>query len=400
MLLSLRKQAGKVGILGILTLVGALMVLLRPAASHAAAGPKTYTVKIDAKPPRGEMWDFMHFFPSSLAVHQGDTIHFIWNGAGGPHTATLVNAARAHRWRTLHQRAGDNYQLFVHDTRFGGDDKGLIVNPKVASPSNPTCGAPSTPCAYTGVGVLNSGIQFSDPTNQPSFDVTVDPSTPVGEYTVLCLLHPGMEMHLYVVAPGARIQSPGQVAADARAEISHAKKVDGPAADAKAQRVRRQRMAGGHVHWWIHAGGVVGGVTADEYLDRTLRVHRGDRITVRGSMEIHNLAFPVKRVITRPFIKTVCEVPGRDQPATSPFDCAAPTDFRLDLNRKVTRHTSHRLVKGKVRNSGILHSPKVSDGMAFPFRQQFTFRAVQAGRFHGMCNVHGPRMDIHIRVLR
>ncbi len=400
MLLSLRKRARKMGILSTLTLVGALMVLLRPAVSHAAPGPQTYTVKIDAKPPHGEMWDFMHLFPDSLAVHQGDTIHFVWNGVEGPHTATLVNAARAHRWRTQHQGAGDNYQLFVPDTRFGGDDKGLIVNPTVASPSSPACGAPSTPCTYAGVGVLNSGIQFSDPTNQPSFDVTVDPSTPVGEYTVLCLLHAGMQMHLYVVAPGARIQSPGQVAADAQAEISHAKKVDGPAADAKAQRVRRQRMANGHVHWWIHAGGVVGGVTADEYLDRTLRVHRGDRITVRGSMEIHNLAFPLKRVKTRPFIKTVCEVSGPDQPATSPFDCAAPTDFRLDLNRKVTRHTSHRLVKGKLRNSGILHSPHLVDGMAFPFRQHFTFRAVHAGRFHGMCNVHGPRMDIHIRVLR
>ncbi len=376
-------------------LAASLVVALHPVAGHAAGA--TYVVKVDAKPPKGEMWDFMRFFPSSLAVHAGDTIRFEWNGVEGPHTATLVDARRAHHWRTVHQGKGGDYRLFVKDTTLGGDDHNLVINPQVAAP----CGPPPSPtCSFDGTGVVNSGIQFSNPSDQPTFTVNVDPATPPGEYSVLCLLHPGMEMHLYVMPPGTKIQSPSQVLADAQAEIGHAKHVDGPAADAKVQRVRRQRMDDGHVHWWIHAGAVVGGVSADEFLDRTLRVHKGDRITVVGSMEIHNLTFPFTRSAARPFIATVCEQTGKDKPAQSPADCASPMDFRIDLNPNVTKATdSHVLSRHEVRNSGILIKPNPADGVSYPFRDHFTYKAKHVGRFHGLCNVHGPMMDIHIRVL-
>ena len=51
-----------------------------------------------------------------------------------------------------------------------------------------------SPCTFDGTGVVSSGLQFSTPGSEPHFWTNV--TAPVGTYTFLCLLHPGMQASL------------------------------------------------------------------------------------------------------------------------------------------------------------------------------------------------------------
>lgn len=46
-------------------------------ASRAVAQGATYTVRVDARPPAGEVWQFNRFFPgTTVQVHPGDVVGF------------------------------------------------------------------------------------------------------------------------------------------------------------------------------------------------------------------------------------------------------------------------------------------------------------------------------------
>src|SRR4029079_11236044 len=71
-----------------------------PVADAAAAH---YRIQLDAKPPSGEPWDFLRFFPQSITVHQGDVIRAQWAGTDAPHTATVIPSGNPNTWRTENQ---------------------------------------------------------------------------------------------------------------------------------------------------------------------------------------------------------------------------------------------------------------------------------------------------------
>lgn len=385
--------------------VAASAVLLSPTAGQAQ--PQAYAVQLDGASPAGHMWSFMRFFPSTLAVTQGDTVTFTSAAPpGAPHSVTLVPTTDAHQWRADNQGAGGMWAPFVPDTAVGGDDDQLDFNPLAATPTfaiagKAPCGTTDAPCTFDGSGIVNSGALFGNPAAPPTFTVQIAPNTPPGQYTVLCLLHPGMEMTLTVLPVNSTVQSPAQATDRGQAELQHALTVDAPAAERIVQQVHRSRIKHGHVRVSIHAGAVVNGASVAEFRDRRVVVHKGDRIRVLGSPEIHNLAFPVRKVIDWPFIVTQCEAPGADVPAASPADCDSPQQFQAAFNPKVVSATASRgLRKGQVVTSGVLTSPNVADGMVVPFRERHTFIARERGRYHGMCNVHGAMMNIVIRVKR
>ena len=207
-------------------------------APSAGAASQTYTVKVDGQPPTGEPWAFLRFFPApSISVHQGDVVDFAFSATDTPHTVTLTGDADPAAWRGTNQAPGGPYEVFGPDSKFGGDNQSLVLNPAVGAPSDPTCGTSANPCKFDSTKVVNSGIQFPN-SPQPAFFVAV--TAPVGSYSFLCLLHPGMEVKLTVADAATTIPTPQQVSNSAAQQLKQTTKIDGSAADEMAQTVKKE----------------------------------------------------------------------------------------------------------------------------------------------------------------
>jgi plastocyanin len=391
-----RKETGmrrrSIGVLSALGLAIAAALVAAPAVSAAtvatpADGVPTYRVQIDAQPPTGEPWAFLKFFPGNIVVHQGDVIDANWGGVDTPHTATFIRTTDPETWRQEHQGPGGKFAPFEPDAAVGGDDDELVGNPNVFFPSDFSCGGPSNPCSFTRRRV-SSGVQFPNPSAQPSFFVKLDADP--GRYTLLCLLHPLMEIPVKVVPAGTLIPSPAQVETRIPRQIARVTAQDGSAADAQAQQVDVKDLSGGRKLYKIQAGGYAANVTANEYLDAGLSLHVGDRVQVRGNFEIHTATFPASSASSVPFIVTQCEVPGPDIPANSPADCADPSQFQIALtNQAILPTAGNGLSKpSKFVNSGLLADPS----------QSFRFLAQKPGTYTLVCLVHGPEMSATIEV--
>jgi plastocyanin len=354
----------------------------------ASASGSLYTVMVDAQPTPGEPWAFESYFPHAIKVHQGDTITAAWNGTDFPHTATFVNTTNPDAWRQHNQGPSGPYTVVVPDSAVGGDDNELVFNPSVLFPSSFGCGTAAIPCSFDGTSVVSSGVLFSNPSAQPSFSVQVN--APVGHYSLLCLLHPGMDIPVDVVSPDQSIPSPAQVSALGAKEAARANAVDAPKADAQAQQVTTSDIGGGHTRWTISAGGFYKQVSANEYPDNGLTIRVGDELQVNGTEEIHTATFPLSAASTVPFTVSQCEVPGPDIPATSPADCASPSQFQIALNNQAVAPTPSNELSdpGAFVNGGLITTGQSS-----------IFRAVTPGTYTMVCLVHGPMMSTTITVV-
>jgi plastocyanin len=351
-----------------------------------AGGSLTYTVRLDAQPPGDEPWAFNRMFPDAIRVHKGDVIDAAWDGAESPHTASFVPTSDPEGWRQQNQGPGGPWAFAVPDSSVGGDDPTEVINPSVLYPTSFACGDASNPCSFDGSGVVSSGFQFSDPAAQPSLAVKI--VAPRGTYSLLCLVHVGMEIPLQVVGPSQSIPSPSDVNAQAARQQERARTVDGAVADAQAQQVVASNLGGGHIQWTISAGGFYRQVTANEYLDAGLTVHVGDAIKVTALPEIHTATFPLSAVDRVPFVTPVCEQPGKDHPAGSPFDCADPADFQVELNPVALQPTDTNQLRNPNHfvNSGLIVGADTH-----------TFVAKKPGTYSMVCLVHGPEMSTTIK---
>lgn len=364
----------------VLAPLSALLLMAAPSAD--ATSGHTFTVQLDAQPPVGQPWAFLRMFPGKLAVHRGDVVNFAWEGTDTPHTATVVPSSDPEAWRQANQGSGGAYQSPIPDSQVGGDDNQLIENPNEVFPSNPGCGAADAPCSFNGYDVVSSGIQFPNPQSFPTWDVQIN--APVGTYSFLCLLHPGMEIKLHVVRSTDPVASPADVLSRAANQVKTATKVNGEAADAQAQSYATSPLSGGGTKYTLNAGGFSDNVTANEYLDNPLDVNVGDKIRFVGTGEIHTATFPSSAFNTTPAFFTECNVPGPDPAATSPFDCAVPTQFEIVDNLQAISPSPapHKLANpASFQNSGLL-VPGVSA----------TFNATKPGTYTFICLVHGPEM--------
>jgi plastocyanin len=371
-------------------LVGVAMLAL--GTSPALARPQvpqaqSFTVHLDAQPHNGEPWSFLRIFPSAIQVHSGDIIHGAWAGTATPHTATFINTNDPEGWRAINQGPGGPYELSIPDSQIGGDDPENVINPSILFPAPGGCGDQITPCIFDGSSVVNSSLLFSNPDAQPSFAVKV--TAGVGSYSLMCLLHPGMEVPVDVVSDGTHVPSPGEVKAAAAAQADRANRVDAVQADAQAQQVTVVNYGHGHSLWTINAGGFSNNVSADEFVGAGLTVKVGDQIQVLGNLEIHTATFPATSFATTPFIITQCEVPGPDIPAQSPADCADPSQFQAAFNTQAVAPTPLNKLRdpNEFVNSGLLVTPLSA-----------TFVAKAPGFYTLVCLVHGPAMSTAITV--
>jgi plastocyanin len=367
----------------------ATMVFIAGPGPTANAAAAHYRIQLDAKPPSGEPWDFLRYFPQSITVHQGDVIRAQWGGSDAPHTATVIPSGNPNAWRADNQGADQPqnpatfpYTFQVPDQLVGGDDNQVDINPAVAAPTDPTCGTPGSPCTFDGSSVVNSGFQFSNQSAEPSFSVKVD--APAGTYAFVCLVHPGMQAILHVAGDSKSIPSPSDVTDKVDHQIKRARNVYGPTADDLAQATHRRQLSGGRTLLSMWAGGFWNKVTANEYPDQNLKVHVGDKVRVLGNFEIHTATFPKSSATSTPLVTPQCEQSGADAPASSPADCSSPDKFQLAFNNKAVLPSQSRQLTDpkKFVNSGIVANPSFH-----------TFVADKPGTYNFVCLVHGPEMS-------
>lgn len=363
----------------------AVLAVAVPAAPAFAVHPSsTYRVQLDAAPPPGEPWAFLRMFPLALTVHQGDVVDAAFAASDTPHTATFVPSPDSDAWRQQNQAPGGPYFPFIPDLNIGNDEGGVMLNPSVAAPTSPGCGAVSNPCTFSGSAVESSGFQPPSPGAQPSIFTKITAAP--GSYSFLCLLHPGMQLPLTVVAPGVSIPSPATVAQRTHALVHAAINKLAPVADARAQQVTVANLGGGRVKWTISAGGFYKNVSANEFIDSGLKIHVGDQLHINGNFEIHTATVPASAAATVPFVVPECEGPGGDTPPP----CSDPNALELAFNTKAITPTVFNGLRNPnlFRNSGLLDGPTSS----------YTFVARVPGTYSMVCLVHGPEMSTTITV--
>lgn len=306
-----------------------------------AQTPTNYTVEVGGE-VEGAPGESMRFFPSSISVHDGDTITFV----GGFHTATLLpsdtGAGRPARtdvqgWIDANASGiGEPYNFITLDP---DDGPGALKANNAAAFGPGICGTPTAPCTFDGGEVVNSGVLFFSPEG-----FTTEVSGDAGDvFWAICLVHPHMRMKITIVADDA--------AATTQEGIDSAKATTLAADSDLAQAVHsrlstrqsKHKLANGTVVWDAWAGYDTHHVTLFGMYPKRLSLRKGDRVRWHFSQlvnEFHTVTFPLAQgleIANEAFVPG-CDPDGDsgtspDTPPTSeapPF-CDDPTQLEFDI---------------------------------------------------------------------
>ena len=187
----------------------ALAVLLAafaaPVPSNAAPpapSPQTYTVLVGLEKSQQGI-DVMAFFPSTVTIHAGDTVH--WQ----------INSNEIHTVTFGYDQDDPLPDVIVPAGALGypPTPSPLIANPAVADPFIPTDG-------YAG-GFANSGIMGREEGQFQDFSLTF--SEPDTSYSYVCLIHGwAMSGTVSVKSPDTQVPSPQQSKAQGNREMAQA----------------------------------------------------------------------------------------------------------------------------------------------------------------------------------
>ncbi len=370
--------------------IGAVFALgLLAAPAVAVSPPITITADNPAAVPAGHLWTFNDFFPRTLSVHQGQTIEL---AIAGFHTATLlpagVTANQGIRALGLVQPDPDD------TTRNPNGTTHTILNIPAAFPVPGGCGAPTTPCSFTGAAPVSTGAPLAGPV--PPTDVQIN--APVGAYRIICLVHPGMKAWLNVVPNSVPATTPTQAAHRAASEVA-ADLAEGWAAY-NAANVHRSFVNDGIRTWVMSAGtgSPDGRVAIDEMLPAVQHVGAHDRVkwVSRSPNEIHTVTFPTD---FHTDMLPVCEAGAADTPATpTVFPPTSPLDFTcggppVEFENGGGNGVSHVTSPSTVADSGVIASDAASDVLgisdsAFHTSWTASFRGAASGTYTYVCQVH------------
>ena len=278
----------------------------------------------------------MRFYPSSLRIAPGDTLHFSTESF---HGVTLLPAGvDAGAWTAEHATAGGTWAAFVRDPDEGA--RGAKVNARVAAPSDP-CGWPGqAPCEHDGTGdevvdPLNSGLalfpsESGVETREVSFSVTVtaDPGSTI--YAV-DPLHPAMTMRIDVVGSFAERSQPGDLQEESDAQLA-ADAERAEALDRTYSRKRVKRTVRGKTVWQAWAGVEEQGVSLRRFYPRKLTIAPGHRVKWVFSKDVystHSVTFPRSRAVglAASFPEIACDADGDEGTAADAPPSSATFPF-------------------------------------------------------------------------
>jgi plastocyanin len=357
-----------------------------------------YTITADwaAGVPQGEIWGFNDYFPNSISVPRGSTLHFEIQGF---HTVTLLPAGM-----TANQSFAANGIVVPDDPpeETANGTTGVIQNFGIFADvlPSPGCGGDGNPCYFDGTRWLSiappSGPDAPPP---PAVYVAAAPGT----YVIHCLIHPAMVGTLNVVStpldPAA--WTPDDVVASVAAQTGRLG-ADAAQANRAVERVSLSTSASGVRTWNAWAGYEIGAAAVVEF-PKTIRIRSGDRVrwVMQGRNEPHTVTFPESlgqgTVI-------VCETGDSEVPATPGQDPADPTgytcpgggdlQFEVGGGNGVSRLTSPATQS----DSGTIASAAFLQLSGLPLTAALrswtvSFAGAAPGTYTYLCEIHGDAMS-------
>jgi plastocyanin len=336
---------------------------------------------------------YLDFFPNglsnnSITVHDGDVVQFKFN-AGSPdglHTATLLKPGE-----TQADALGE-FPFAANDSDGAGDAPAqqqfnpAILNgtfPPAGSGAPNACGDATTPCPYDASQDVNSGAPLQAIYYKVNLGNTSTVTVPF-----VCMIHPGMQGQLTVLAANNSAAGSTQAQLDSTAASQYNTETnDALAAESAANSAGQTANPDGTTTWRV-AAGVDGAnndhsVTVLEMLPNNINIKPGDKViwTSLSQPEIHTVTFPAgsasDSIDPFPF---ECETASGDQSITAP-PCNPPPTTEVHFNPGPSGGTAiaspSTLATSGVIASAFPGSPSTY-GLSFP----------NAGTFLYQCRVH------------
>jgi plastocyanin len=230
------------------------------AGAAPSAAPTTLTVNAGGG---GDGIAANDFFPDSVTVHAGDTIHFV-NPYEELHTTTFVPAGTAVPALVIPGPAGP--------PQFG-------INPQAANPTF----TGTAPVAFDATKYYNSGLMFKGSAADVSFNNT-------GTFKFLCLFHTvadasgnltGMVLDVKVI-PASTTGADTQAALDARGTAQRDALISKGKQAASGAVATMATTADGSTNWGLRIGGygdAVGEADIMRFLPSDITIKTGDTVT-------------------------------------------------------------------------------------------------------------------------
>jgi plastocyanin len=356
--------------------VGIGVLLFAQLAFGGADQATTWTVyagdvkKAPAGTPKGTQLN--QFFPGRLTVNAGDKVTF---STLGFHTVSYLNRkapppfllpAKGEVYSGINDAAGQPFY-------FDGESK---------FENNMVYFVPAGGTSISRGKFASSGAMFSENPRKP---VTASFGFPqVGKFKLVCMIHPSMEMDVTVKPKGAAVPAtPDEVIAAAEAGTA--------VAYAKAKRVVMQKPPRNTIYMGVDTAKVSGGrVTVFDFLPTltTVKVGTPVRFVVKAPSEAHNAVFGNPKYAMKLIEQTDLfpEKPGDPNQAT-PF-------FLFGSDPPGTPYEG-----SKMHGNGFYATP-LADGLPGPPPASFKVSFTTPGKYHFICQLHGPDMAADIRVTR
>jgi len=248
----------------VLAALGAVLGSLFVSASALAL-----VVPVTAGPPKPlklAHLEYNGFFPRITRIHVGDSVSFAINGF---HTVTFLSGQAPPPLIIPSKSLLVEGKLDAEGKPFWFNSQpNMIINPVVAAPAGAT--------TYSGTGLLNSGVPAGPP---KPFVVTF---TKAGTYTFNCLVHPGMQGVVKVVAAGQSVPSASKQVKLAKAQAAQA--LAEARTLAKVHPSAKTVLAG-------HDG--TGPVAWLRFFPQNLKIKAGTTVTfkVSSAREVHTITF-------------------------------------------------------------------------------------------------------------
>lgn len=244
--------------LGLLVLIVALLLTVGGQAVFAAqdtsTAPQQWDVSVSLN--RTQAIEVFSMFPSTLIIHEGDTVTFTNKGFGAPHTVTF--------W-------GQTTPLAPEE-----------IDESFAAPNVPSGSS------WDGKTLLNSGIFFPG----SGYSVTFTAS---GVFPYLCLVHPTMTGTIIVVPKGQPIPSKADQLAEQKAQLGDFNK---QVSDLNKQRsaVNYTKNKDGSLTYTAYAGMGTSELLINQYAPGTFYINEGDSIKwITDSHEFQFVMFNVPK---------------------------------------------------------------------------------------------------------
>lgn len=320
--------------IAVLFMISAALFIGFPAISVHAESGTTWTVAAGGVNKDSSVVS-SGFFPHTLTVAVGDTVHWVFDRQWPDHTVTFLSGA----------------QPPLPEVKQG---RKSYLNPQVAFPAGGS--------TYDGTGYHNSGMP-PDPTKPFSYTLTF---TKPGTFVYLCLLH-GQEGTVIVKSRAG--DTPAQATARGQRELAAALRAGDHAysqwrAVVKGKTVTIPLIGNAQERWSVL-----------RFTPMPLTIARGTTVIwdMRDPQEIHAVTFPADQAGASNFI-----VP-QPQPDGPPK--------LLENPQVVTRTPATQYAGDGLVSSGILFPPGIPGNPPTSYRLTFT----KPGRFAYVCAVHAPQ---------